>query len=76
MRLVENFTVPAAMPVHAKPALAAAVNRQASVPQHVELAPAELEVQLPVSGKLYKFEKILVVKDQQWFSYRYKNLTK
>ena len=33
-----------------------------------------MEVQLPVSGKPYLMEKILVVKDDQWLSYRFRNL--
>ncbi len=33
-----------------------------------------IKVQLPISGKLYLLEKILVVKDQQWFSYGFSRL--
>lgn len=33
-----------------------------------------IEVQLPVSGKVYLFEKILAVKDAQWFSYSFSRL--
>jgi len=33
-----------------------------------------LGVQLPMSGKVFLLEKILVVKDSQWFSYEFKRL--
>jgi len=75
LKQVEQFTVQGAVPVRANLTAAAAVNQSAMV-RRVEAGASELEVQLPVSGKLYQFEKILVVKDQQWLSYKYKNLTK
>jgi hypothetical protein len=30
-----------------------------------------IEVQLPISGKIYRFEKILVLKEQEWLSYTF-----
>jgi hypothetical protein len=35
---------------------------------------SDIEVQLPLGGKVYRLEKILVIKDQQWFSYNYSRL--
>ncbi len=35
---------------------------------------SDIEVQLPLSGKVYRMEKILVIKDKQWFSYKYSRL--
>ena len=35
---------------------------------------SDLEVQLPLSGKVFRMEKILVIKDKQWFSYSYRNI--
>ena len=35
---------------------------------------SDIEVQLPLSGKVFRMEKILVIKDKQWFSYGYRNL--
>ena len=35
---------------------------------------SDLEVQLPFSGKVFRMEKILVIKDKQWFSYSYRNI--
>jgi len=75
LKQVEQFTVQTGMPVPVQQPEARAANQQA-MPSHVEAGPSELEVQLPVSGTLFRFEKILVVKDQQWFSYAYRNLTK
>ncbi|MFC1497078.1 hypothetical protein ACFLS1_01210 [Verrucomicrobiota bacterium] len=36
----------------------------------------DIDVQIPLSGKSFLLEKILVIKDQQWFSYSYRNLDK
>jgi len=79
MRKVEQFTAMGSAPVVlAKMPVNAMVNQQAVI-HRVEPgagAPSDIEVQLPVSGKPFLLEKILVVKDQQWFSYGYKNLVK
>lgn len=34
-------------------------------------AGSDIDIQLPVTGRVFMLEKILVVKDQQWFTYEY-----
>lgn len=75
MKQVEQFTVQAPASGLVKPVDMRGLNQQCAV-RYADAGPSELDVQLPVSGKLFQFEKMLVVRDQQWFSYRYKNLTK
>lgn len=57
----------------------AAVANIRQVAQNQKITPghggrSDIEVQLPLSGKVFRMEKILVIKDKQWFSYTYKNL--
>nr|HPJ40161.1 hypothetical protein [Spirochaetota bacterium] len=79
LRNVERFThIDQAydnMPVNAsEQVLRQAVNIK--IREHTGEQPGEyrLDINLPISGKSYQFEKILVVKDPQWLSYKYKNL--
>jgi hypothetical protein len=70
LRAVEKFTPigGAAVAVDTKAAqtLQMTCDPQAAAPG--------VEVQLPVSGMVYLFEKILAIKDAQWFSYSFSRL--
>ncbi len=75
---VEQFSA-SNQPVHLNPAVKAAINNQERQAVMPNMAPevaarAELDVQLPLSGKVFLMEKILVIQDKQWFSYEYRNL--
>lgn len=39
-----------------------------------DVAAPDMEVHLPVSGKIYLMEKFLVIKDQQWIAYNYSRI--
>jgi hypothetical protein len=79
LRLVDQFRDGVSRPVQAL-----AINRQPIKAQQQRVAAdmaavraaAPMEVQLPMSGKVYLLEKILVVDDAQSFSYAFSKLTK
>lgn len=79
LRLVDQFRDGVSRPVQAL-----ANNRQPIKAQQQRVAAdmaavraaAPMEVQLPMSGKVYLLEKILVVDDAQSFSYAFSKLTK
>lgn len=77
MKRVDQFAVenvPSFQPVPRHVAVNAAVQLQVlekpSAPEG-----GDVEIQFPVTGKSFLLEKILVVKDQQWFSYDFRKLT-
>ncbi|MCX7049274.1 MAG: hypothetical protein NTX50_27785 [Candidatus Sumerlaeota bacterium] len=78
LRKVDAFTQvgPAAPAVNAA-VEAQALQQQVVVQQAAKVSAAgasPIEVQLPVSGQVFHFEKILVIKDEQWFSYDFQKL--
>lgn len=78
MRQVEAFkSIGGAVPV-ARPNEAAQELQQQFVSQNsarIEAAGgSSVEVSLPISGTVFRLEKILVVDDQQWFSYEFSGL--
>ena len=78
LRVVDRFSraFDGAMP--ALGANNAAVNSQQVMVNNIAAvrAASPMEVQLPMSGKVYLLEKILVVEDTQWFSYKFTRLRK
>jgi hypothetical protein len=80
LRKVEQFNAPTrAMPLPAKLNNDAIKNiQQAAIAQNKPVAGngSDIDIQLPVTGKVFFMEKVLVVKDQQWFSYDFWRLTK
>jgi hypothetical protein len=76
LRLVEQFTTLAGAPVAAN--AAGNADRTSQIVCDPFAAPPQggspVEVQLPVSGKVFLLEKILSVKDVPWFSYAFSGL--
>jgi hypothetical protein len=78
LRGVKTFANVGGSAVPVPAADAAQVLQQAFVQKaaaHVRAAGADaIQVQLPLTGEVYRFEKVLVVSDPQWFSYQFKGL--
>jgi hypothetical protein len=56
----------------------AAIDSQQFITRNMAPEPeaSPMDVELPMSGKVYLLEKILVVEDTQWFSYTFTKLRK
>lgn len=76
LRQVESFTALGERPAHVNNS--APEDAQALQQIYVKKTPmagnTPIEVQLPISGKIFRFEKILVLKDQEWLSYTFSGL--
>lgn len=82
LREVKTFTVVghAGGPVAAEASRQAEALQQAFQAKNAQAVAASgarpIEVELPLSGQVFRLEKILVVKDKQWFSYVFSGLEK
>jgi hypothetical protein len=75
LRSVDTFTAVGSSHVMPVDNRAVSTLQQAYVGNVGQMPGAEtIKVQLPVSGKVIMLEKILVVKDEQWFSYSFSRL--
>jgi len=73
LKQVETFTALGERTVHAmnNPPDNTQAPQQMVVRRTPVAGNTPIEVQLPISGKVYRFEKILVLKDQEWISYTF-----
>jgi len=73
LKQVETFTALGERPMHAMNNAPEDTQapQQMSVRKTSVAGNTPIEVQLPISGKVYRFEKILVLKDQEWISYTF-----